>query len=80
MFLLLPVSQLALRVPFAIGGELSAISLRRRFVGASRKSCCTAIMKRLTSKNWRAKLISVLLRDNALVPDQKERSDDVLAV
>ena len=46
--------------PFAIGGELSAISLRRRFVNASRKFCRTAIMKRLTSENWRAKLLSVL--------------------
>src|SRR5207244_2106645 len=47
--------------PFVIGAELSAISLRRRSVSGSRKSCCTANMKRLILKNWRAKLISLLL-------------------
>ena len=48
------------RIPFAIGRELSAILRRRHFVNASRKFCCTAIMKRQTSKNWRAILVSVL--------------------
>jgi len=47
-------------IPFAIGRELSAILRWRHFVNTSRKFCCTAIMKRLTSKNWRAKLLSVL--------------------
>src|SRR4029077_1577317 len=46
--------------PFAIGGELSAILLWRRFGNASRKLCCTAIMKGQTSKNWHAMLVSVL--------------------
>ena len=46
--------------PFAIGGELRAILLRRGFVKTSRKLCCTAIMKGQTSKNWRAMLVSVL--------------------
>src|SRR2546430_5312817 len=46
--------------PFVIGGESSAISLRRRFVNGSLKFYCTAIMKRLILKNWRAKLISLL--------------------
>ena len=46
--------------PFAIGGELRAILVWRRFVNASRKLCCTPIMKGQTSKNWRAMLVSVL--------------------
>ena len=46
---------------FAIGDESSAISHRRRSVSGSRKFCCTANMKRLILKNWRAKLISLLL-------------------
>ena len=83
--------------PFAIGGELSAISLRRRFVNASRKFCCTAIIEetdleklarevafrpaRQTDPGKLAREVDVRpARDNALVPDQKERSDDVLAV
>src|SRR5215469_17796669 len=47
--------------PFVIVGELSAILPRRLFANGSRRSCCTAIMKRLILKNWRAKLISLLL-------------------
>jgi hypothetical protein len=83
--------------PFAIGGELSAISLRRRFVNASREFCCTAINEetdleklarevafrpaRQTDPGKLAREVDVRpARDNALVPDQKERSDDVLAV
>jgi len=83
--------------PFAIGGELSAISLRRRFVNASRKFYCTAIIEetdleklarevafrpaRQTDPGKLAREVDVRpARDNALVPDQKERSDDVLAV
>jgi len=45
---------------FAIGGELTAISLGRRFVNASGKLCCTANMKGQTSKNWRSILVSIL--------------------
>jgi len=45
---------------FAIGGELTAISLGRRFVDASGKFCCTANMKGQTSKNWRSILVSIL--------------------
>ena len=83
--------------PFAIGGELSAISLRRRFVNASRKFCCTAIIEeidleklarevafrpaRQTDPGKLAREVDVRpARDNALVPDQKERSDDILAI
>src|SRR5712691_11395156 len=46
---------------FVTGGESSAISRRKHFVSASRKFYCTAIMKKLILKNWRAKLISLLL-------------------
>src|SRR5437588_12784575 len=45
---------------FAIGGELTAISLERRFVNASGKFCCTANMKGQTLKNWRSILVSIL--------------------
>src|SRR4030095_11755127 len=44
----------------AIGGELRAISLGRRFVNASGKFCCIANMKGQTSKNWRSILVSIL--------------------
>jgi hypothetical protein len=44
----------------AVGGELTAISLGRRFVNASGKFCCTANMKGQTSKNWRSILVSIL--------------------
>ena len=49
------------RFPFAIAAELSAILLPRRFASASPNFYCTAIMKKLILKNWRAKLISLLL-------------------
>jgi hypothetical protein len=83
--------------PFAIGGELSAISLRRRFVNVSRKFLPhsnyeeTDLEKlarevafrpaRQTDPGKLAREVDVrAARDNGLVPDQKERSDDVLAV
>src|SRR6266571_3487689 len=66
--------------PFAIGGELSAISLRRRFVNASRKFCCTAIIEETDLEKLAREVDFRPARHNALVPDQKERSDDVLAV
>ena len=83
--------------PFAIGGELSAISLRRRFVNGSRKFCCNAIYEetdleklarevafrpaRQTDPGKLAREGDVRpARDNGLVLDQKERSDDALAV
>ena len=47
--------------PFVIGDGLSGTLLRKRFGNGSRKFYCTAIMKRLILKNWRAKLISLLL-------------------
>src|SRR5262245_21025142 len=47
--------------PFVTGVESSAISHRRRSVSALPKFCYTASMKRLILKNWRAKLISLLL-------------------
>src|SRR5438093_10716582 len=47
--------------PFVTGAESSAISLRKHSGSESRKFCCTAIMKRLILRNWRAKLISLLL-------------------
>src|ERR1700694_85915 len=46
---------------FATGAGLSAISHRKHFDSGSAKFYCTALMKRLLLKNWRAKLISVLL-------------------
>ena len=86
-----------LAFPFATGGELSAISLRRRFVNGSRKFCCTRIYEgtdleklarevalrpaRQTDLGKLAREGDVRpARDNGLVPDQKERSDDALAV
>ena len=48
------------RILIAIGGELRTTSRGRRFVNASGKFCCTADMKRQTSKNWRSILISIL--------------------
>src|SRR5437588_10185307 len=48
-------------LPSAIAVELSAISHRKRFASASARFYCTDIMKRLLLKNWRAKLISLLL-------------------
>jgi hypothetical protein len=83
--------------PFAIGGELSAISRRRRFVNASRKILLhsnydqTDLEKlarevalrpvRQTDPGKLAREVDVRpARDNALVPDQKERSDHALAV
>jgi hypothetical protein len=86
-----------LAFPFAIGGELSAISLRRRFVNGSRKFCCTRIYER-TDLEKLAREVALRparqtdlgklaregdvrpARDHGLVPDQKERSDDALAV
>jgi hypothetical protein len=82
--------------PFAIGGELSAISLRSRFINGSWKFCCTAIygetdLKKLacevdlrparqTHPGKLAREVDVpSARDNALVPDQKEHRDDILA-
>src|SRR6266446_846353 len=47
--------------PFVIGDGLSGTLLRKRCDNGSRKFYCTAIMKRLILKNWRAKLISLLL-------------------
>src|SRR5436853_6692982 len=47
--------------PFATGAESSAISHRKHFDSGSAKFYYTALMKRLLLKNWRAKLISVLL-------------------
>src|SRR6266480_3130746 len=46
---------------FAIGDELSAISLRKHFASESARFYCKDVMKRLLLKNWRAKLISLLL-------------------
>src|SRR5260370_40759208 len=46
---------------FAIGGELSAILRRKHFASGSARFYCTDVMKRLLLKNWRAKLISLLL-------------------
>src|SRR5205814_8641758 len=48
-------------LPLASGGESSAILLRKHFVNASPNFYCMAAMKRLILKNWRAKLISLLL-------------------
>ena len=45
-----------------------------------RTKLISILRTRLTLENWRAKLISLIARDNALVPDQKEPNDDVLAV
>ena len=73
---------------FAIGAELSAISRRKRSGSASRRSYCTATMKSLILKNWRAKLISVLLattvwylikKNVATTPSPSETSSDVTA-
>jgi len=65
------------RIPFAIGDELSAISLRRRFsiqrgnllhsdyeetdMNNWRTKLISILRTRLTLENWRAKLISLLL-------------------
>jgi len=84
------------RIPFAIGDELSAIHcgdvsqssaeilLHSNYEETDMKNWRTKLISilrtRLTLENWRAKLISLIARDNALVPDQKEPNDDVLAV
>jgi hypothetical protein len=82
---------------FAIGGQLSAISFRRRF-----RQCIAEILlhsnyeetgleklarevafhpARQTDPGKLAREVDVrAARDNALVPDQKERRDDALAV
>src|ERR1043166_9324998 len=47
--------------PFVTGVGSSVTLLRKPFCNGSRKFYYTAIMKRLILKNWRAKLISLLL-------------------
>ena len=48
-------------VAVVVSEETGAISLRRVSVSGSPKFCCTVSMKTLILKNWRAKLISLLL-------------------
>jgi hypothetical protein len=83
--------------PFAIGGELSGISLRRRFVKRIAEILLHSNYEetdpeklarevglrpaRQTDPGKLAREVDVRpARDNALVPDQKERRDEGLAV
>ena len=68
------------RFPFAIGAGSSAILLRRHSGNASAKFCCTAHYEETDPEQLAREIDLPAARDDALVPHQKERSNDTLAV